>query len=111
MVIIDHQLAWTRPSLQSLVNVVLALFILLIIRTFQLVFAIKIVFFSHNKSANSIFQTASIAKRNGAWHLVGTWWLIYCGILVSLGDYRHLDGLEQLGGVGKVLVIVLGHLQ
>jgi hypothetical protein len=27
--------------------------------------------------------------------------LICCGILVSLGGCRHLDGLEQLGGVGK----------
>jgi hypothetical protein len=35
-----------------------ALFIRLIIRTFQLVFLAETVFFSHNKSANSIFQSA-----------------------------------------------------
>jgi hypothetical protein len=34
-------------------------------------------------------------------HLIGTWWLICCGILISLGGCRHLDGLEQLEGVGK----------
>jgi hypothetical protein len=33
-----------------------ALFIRLIIRTFELVFSAGIVFFSHNKSANSVFQ-------------------------------------------------------
>jgi hypothetical protein len=27
-------------------------------------------------------------------HLVGTWVSIDCGILVTLGGYRHLDGLE-----------------
>jgi hypothetical protein len=27
-------------------------------------------------------------------HLVGTWVSIGCGILVTLGGYRHLDGLE-----------------
>jgi hypothetical protein len=27
-------------------------------------------------------------------HLVDTWVSIGCGILVSLGAYRHLDGLE-----------------
>jgi hypothetical protein len=32
---------------------------------------------------------------------VGTWWLICYGILVSLGGCHHLDGLEQLGGIGK----------
>jgi hypothetical protein len=31
-------------------------------------------------------------------HLVGTWVFSCCGILVSLGGCRHLDGLEQLGG-------------
>jgi hypothetical protein len=35
-----------------------ALFIRLIIRTFQLVFSAGTVFFSHNKSANSVFQPA-----------------------------------------------------
>jgi hypothetical protein len=35
-----------------------ALFIRLIIHTFQLVFSARTVFFSHNKSANSVFQPA-----------------------------------------------------
>jgi hypothetical protein len=34
------------------------MFIRLIIRLFQLVFSAEIVFFSHNKSANSVFQPA-----------------------------------------------------
>jgi hypothetical protein len=34
----------------------MALFIRLIIRLFQLVFSAETVFFSHNKSANSVFQ-------------------------------------------------------
>jgi hypothetical protein len=34
----------------------MVLFIRLIIRTFQLVFSAKTVFFSHSKSANSVFQ-------------------------------------------------------
>jgi hypothetical protein len=37
---------------------IMALFIRLIIYTFQLVFSIEIVFFSHNKSVNSVFQPA-----------------------------------------------------
>jgi hypothetical protein len=36
----------------------MALFIRLIIRLFQLVFSIGTIFFSHNKSANSVFQPA-----------------------------------------------------
>jgi hypothetical protein len=39
-------------------SVALALFIRLIIHTFQLVFLTVTVFFSHNKSANSVFQPA-----------------------------------------------------
>jgi hypothetical protein len=31
-------------------------------------------------------------------HLLGTWVFSCCGILISLGGCRHLDGLEQLGG-------------
>jgi hypothetical protein len=42
-----------------------ALFIRLIIYTFQLVFLIGIVFFSHNKSANSVFQSAYQPNRDG----------------------------------------------
>jgi hypothetical protein len=42
-----------------------ALFIRLIIRTFQLVFSVRTVFFSYDKSANSIFQPAySTAERS-----------------------------------------------
>jgi hypothetical protein len=33
-----------------------------------------------------------------------------CGILVTLGDCRHLDGLEQQMSLWQKLVIVLGHL-
>jgi hypothetical protein len=41
------------------------LFIRLIIRTFQLVFSVRIVFFSHNKSVNSVFQPAYQHSRTG----------------------------------------------
>jgi hypothetical protein len=44
----------------------LALFIRLIICTFQLVFSVGTVFFSHNKSANSIFQPAYQRSRTGS---------------------------------------------
>jgi hypothetical protein len=50
---IPNATAWLRvPSSTS------ALFIRLIIRLFQLVFLAGTVFFSHNKSANSVFQPA-----------------------------------------------------
>jgi hypothetical protein len=42
-----------------------SLFTRLIIRLFQLVFLAEIVFFSHNKSANSIFQPAYQPNRMG----------------------------------------------
>jgi hypothetical protein len=42
-----------------------ALFIRLIICTFQFVFSAEIVFFSHNKSANSVFQSAYQHSRTG----------------------------------------------
>jgi hypothetical protein len=41
-----------------LVEISWSLFIWLIIRLFQLVFSAETVFFSHNKSANSVFQPA-----------------------------------------------------
>jgi hypothetical protein len=40
------------------INIVLYVTRLLIIHLFQLVFSAEIVFFSHNKSANSVFQPA-----------------------------------------------------
>jgi hypothetical protein len=43
----------------------LALFVCLIIRTFQLVFLARIVFFFHNKSTNSTFSHGFSAKRTG----------------------------------------------
>jgi hypothetical protein len=43
----------------------MALFIWLIIRLFQLVFSAGTVFFSHNKSANSVFQPAYQHSRTG----------------------------------------------
>jgi hypothetical protein len=44
---------------------VVAPFIRLIIRLFQLVFSVGTVFFSHNKSANSVFQPAYQHSRTG----------------------------------------------
>jgi hypothetical protein len=46
-------------------NKTLALFIRLIIRLFQLVFSAGTVFFSHNKSANNVFQPAYQHSRTG----------------------------------------------
>jgi hypothetical protein len=43
----------------------LSLFTRLIIRLFQLVFSAGIIFFSHNESANSIFQPAYQTNRTG----------------------------------------------
>jgi hypothetical protein len=43
----------------------IALFIRLIIRTFQLDFLAGTVFFSHDKSANSVFQLAYKHSRTG----------------------------------------------
>jgi hypothetical protein len=43
-----------------------ALFACLIIRIFQLVFSAKIIFFSHDKSANSTFSHDFSAKRTGS---------------------------------------------
>jgi ABC-type multidrug transport system fused ATPase/permease subunit len=43
----------------------MALFIRLIIRLFQLVFSVRTVFFSHNKSANSVFQLAYQHSQTG----------------------------------------------
>jgi hypothetical protein len=43
-------------------------------------------------------------------HLVGTWVFSCCGILVSLGGCRHLDGLDQLGGGSARVVFVRGRL-
>jgi hypothetical protein len=42
-----------------------ALFTRLIIRLFQLVFSVGTTFFSHNKSANSVFQPAYQHSRTG----------------------------------------------
>jgi len=47
--------------------VLLALFAFLIIRLFKLVFLAGIVFFSHNKSAGSVFRLVFSAKRMGPW--------------------------------------------
>jgi hypothetical protein len=43
----------------------MALFIWLIIRLIQLVFSAETVFFSHKKSANSVFQPAYNSSRTG----------------------------------------------
>jgi hypothetical protein len=44
---------------------ILAPFACLIIRTFQLVFSVETIFFSHNKPANSTFNYSFSAKRTG----------------------------------------------
>jgi hypothetical protein len=44
---------------------IIALFIWLIIRLIQLVFSAGTVFFSHKKSANSVFQPAYNSSRTG----------------------------------------------
>jgi hypothetical protein len=49
---------FSLDELKVFVDRTMALFIRLIIRLFQLVFSAVIVFFSHNKSANSVFQPA-----------------------------------------------------
>jgi len=43
----------------------MALFASLIIRTFQLIFSAETVFFSHNKSAGTVFRLVFSAKRTG----------------------------------------------
>jgi hypothetical protein len=43
-------------------------------------------------------------------HPVGTWVFSCCEILVSLGGYRHLDDLGQLGGGPARVVFVCGQL-
>jgi hypothetical protein len=47
-----------QPTIADKFKRTVALFIRLIIYLFQLVFLAVIVFFSHNKSANSVFQPA-----------------------------------------------------
>jgi hypothetical protein len=54
-----------RTTIQHSVFQILALFIWLIIRLIQLVFSAGIVFFSHKKSANSIFQPTYNSSRTG----------------------------------------------
>jgi hypothetical protein len=54
---IDHKFTTTATP-GHFFKQILALFIRLIIRLFQLIFLIGTVFFSHNKSANSVFQPA-----------------------------------------------------
>ena len=43
----------------------LSMFACLIIRTFQLVFSVGTIFFSHNKSAGTMFRLVFSAKRTG----------------------------------------------
>jgi hypothetical protein len=71
-----------------------ALFIRLIIRTFQLIFLVKIVFFSHNKSANVVFQPIFQRSRTGyASDLALSLMLavkLYRGTSFALTNYRDL---------------------
>jgi hypothetical protein len=73
--------AQTVTELCSWVSLIsfMALFIWLIIRTFQLVFSVETVFFSHNKSANSVFsrlistaERAYIYGRTFQWSVTAT---------------------------------------
>jgi hypothetical protein len=43
-------------------------------------------------------------------HLSGTWVIFGCGILISLGGCRHLNGLEVAEEFVARVVLVLGHL-
>jgi uncharacterized membrane protein YecN with MAPEG domain len=43
-------------------------------------------------------------------HLSDTWVIFGCGILISLGGCRHLDGLEAAEEFVARVVLVLGHL-
>jgi hypothetical protein len=52
-----------KPTWSHLVVFIIALFACLIIRIFQLVFSTRIVFFSHNESANCTFNHDFSAKR------------------------------------------------
>jgi hypothetical protein len=64
--------ASSNPCGWSSLRPQLALFIQLIIRTFQLVFSAGTMFFSHNNSANSIFQPAYQHSRTEP-YLRGCW--------------------------------------
>jgi hypothetical protein len=63
-------LAWAGlgdrvTSYNVLLQRTMALFIRLIIRLFQLIFSVGTMFFSHNKSVNSVFQLAYQHSRTG----------------------------------------------
>ena len=68
----------------------MALFAYLIIRLFQLVFSARTVFFSHNKSTETVFRLIFSAKRTGPYVLVllisssGLSWLLAWKMLVLL---------------------------
>jgi hypothetical protein len=68
----EQRAQWWYPCVRSdlkgplpVISLTEVLIIRLIIRTFQLIFSVKIVFFSHNKSVNSVFQPAYQHSRTG----------------------------------------------
>jgi hypothetical protein len=66
LVWIDHGCTWNKGHVSLLSKMgTKVLFIRLIIRTFQLVISARTVFFSHNKSANRVFQPAYQHSRTG----------------------------------------------
>ena len=56
---------WSVRQYAVAFSSVLAMFACLIIRTFQLVFSAGTVFFSHNKSIETVFRLVFSAKRTG----------------------------------------------
>jgi hypothetical protein len=67
--------------------IIMALFIRLIIRTFQFVFSVGTVFFFHNKSANSVFQPTYQHNRTGMFMLfiIYIYLIMYlCGLVINL---------------------------
>jgi hypothetical protein len=92
----------------------MALFIWLIIRPIQLVFSARTVFFSHKKSANSIFQPAYNSSRTtpvrvprrrrgerGAAAIDGTLLILLCQMHARLA----LAGIVVLPGDSSVTVM------
>jgi hypothetical protein len=62
---LEHKTYINRFMLKVPIADIMALFIWLIIRLFKLIFSAGTVFFSHNKSANNIFQPAYQHSRTG----------------------------------------------
>ena len=61
-----------------------ALFACLIIRIFQLVFSAGTVFFSHNKSAETMFRFVLSAKRTGQKYIYGALIASHCKVSIYI---------------------------